>query len=116
MAALEGRAVGEDLLLVLGGAPALTVLEGREGGVEGQWPQVWGARGLLYVWSDAATPAIVRALVDPSWRVREMAAKVVARHVVSDALEAVAALRQDPVPRVRAAAERAVARVLALGA
>jgi hypothetical protein len=33
-----------------------------------------------------------------------MAAKVVARHRVGGALEAVAALRDDPVPRVRAAA------------
>lgn len=55
---------------------------------------------------------LVRATEDPYWRVREMAAKVVARHVVADALEAVGLLREDPVPRVRAAAERAVARVL----
>lgn len=55
---------------------------------------------------------LVRATEDPYWRVREMAAKVVARHVVADALEAVGLLCEDPVPRVRAAAERAVARVL----
>lgn len=115
VAALEGRVVGEDFLLVIGGAPALAVLEGREGGPEGYWPRVWGARGLLYAWSDVATEAVATATTDASWRVREMAAKVVARHVVSDALEAVIVLRDDPVPRVRAAAERAVARVLALG-
>jgi hypothetical protein len=38
-----------------------------------------------------------------------MAVKVVARHVLGDALPAVAELRDDPVPRVRAAAGRAVA-------
>ena len=114
VAALEGRAVEEDFLLVIGGAPAVPVLEGREGGPEGHWPRVWGARGLLYVWSDVATTAVANATTDPWWRVREMAAKVVARHVVADALDAVSALRGDPVPRVRAAAERAVARVLGL--
>ena len=37
-----------------------------------------------------------------------MAAKVVAAHRVGQALDAVAAIRDDPVPRVRVAAERAV--------
>lgn len=58
--------------------------------------------------ADAAPDAIIGALRDPAWRVREMAAKVVAAHRVGQALDAVAALRDDPVPRVRAAAERAV--------
>lgn len=55
-----------------------------------------------------AAPAIIRATADEAWRVREMAAKVIARHRVGDALAAVVALRDDPVPRVRAAADRAV--------
>ncbi len=37
-----------------------------------------------------------------------MAAKVIARNRVGDALAAVAALKDDPVPRVRSAADRAV--------
>jgi hypothetical protein len=37
-----------------------------------------------------------------------MCAKVIARHAVGDLLEAVAGRREDPVPRVRAAAIRAV--------
>ncbi len=44
---------------------------------------------------------------DGHWRVREMAAKVIARHKIGAALSAVAELRDDPVPRVRSAAERA---------
>lgn len=44
----------------------------------------------------------------PGLIVREMAAKVVARHRVGGALDAVAPLRDDPIPRVRAAAHRAV--------
>ena len=40
-----------------------------------------------------------------------MCAKVVARHLVGDLLAAAVALRTDPVPRVRAAATRAVDRL-----
>ena len=59
---------------------------------------------------------IANATRDEAWRVREMAAKVIARHRVGDALDAVAALRADPVQRVRAAAARAVTRLTAAGA
>ena len=45
-----------------------------------------------------------------------MAAKVIARHKVGDALNAVAALRADAVERVRAAATRAVTVLTAAGA
>jgi hypothetical protein len=89
------------------------VLDGWNGGKTGHWPRVWAARGLLHAWDDAATEAITRATKDEAWRVREMAAKVVARHQVGDALGAVAALRDDEVPRVRAAAGRAVVRLTA---
>jgi HEAT repeat protein len=91
------------------------VLSGGEGGKQGYWPRVWAARGLLYVWEDRATPAIVRATADEAWRVREMAAKVIARHRVDDALEAVTGLRDDQVPRVRSAADRAIARLTVSG-
>lgn len=80
-------------------------------GKVGRWATgrgVWAARGLLYAWEERATPAIIQAATDEAWRVREMAAKVIARHAVDDALTAVAGLQHDPVPRVRAAAERAV--------
>ncbi len=97
------------LVLALGGLHAQYVLGGGEGGMTGDWPRVWAARGLLHQWDDTAAPAIIAATEDPAWRVREMAAKVVARHQVAEAFTAVAALRNDQVPRVRAAAERAVA-------
>ncbi|MCP2328865.1 hypothetical protein HDA40_007372 [Hamadaea flava] len=76
------------------------------------WFRVWAMRGLLWSWDDSATNAVVGAFGDEAWRVREMAAKVVARHLVAEAGPAVAELRDDPVPRVRAAAERAVARLI----
>ena len=115
---LSGRyeAVGDDLIAVLGGEHAALVLGGREGGKGGYWPRGWAARGLLHAWDDAATAAIIGGCADGSWRVREMAAKVIARHHVGDALDVVAELRTDPVPRVRAAAARAVVLLTADGA
>jgi HEAT repeat protein len=80
------------------------------------WLRVWGARGLLWAYDAAAEQALLTALSDEAWRVREMAAKVVARHLVGDAMPAVEELRHDPVPRVRAAAARAVERLVAAGA
>jgi hypothetical protein len=113
---LAGRHdVDDELVLALGGAHAMLVLAGREGGRGGYWPRVWAARGLLHAWDDRATAAITRATADEAWRVREMAAKVIARHGVAGAFEAVAGLRQDPVPRVRAAAGRAVTALTARG-
>ena len=116
MAILDGGNFDDALVLALGGPAAEQVLDGREGGRDGYWPRVWAARGLLYAWSDDAAPVIIAALGDDSWRAREMAARVVARHRLGEALDAVAALRGDPVPRVRAAAERAVRSLTAAGA
>ena len=108
--------VDDHLITVLGGEAAAHVLDGGEGGRSGYWPRVWAARGLLHAWDERADhaevergiDAIIGALGDHAWRVREMAAKVVAAHRVGRALDAVAALRDDPIPRVRAAAERAI--------
>jgi hypothetical protein len=110
---LEGREVDDGLILAFGGPPAEYVLAGGEGGREGYWPRVWAARGLLHAWDDRATAAIIRATADEAWRVREMAAKVIACHRVGDALPAAAVLRDDDVPRVRLAGERAVAALTA---
>jgi hypothetical protein len=100
--------VDDDLVIALGGEPGQHVLGGAEHGKPGYWPRVWAARGLLHAWDDSATDVIIRATADESWRVREMAAKVIARHRVGGAFEAATTLRDDPVPRVRAAAARAV--------
>jgi len=110
---LEGREVDDALILALGGEPAQYVLTGHEGGKGGYWPRVWAARGLLHAWDSRATAAIIRATADDSWRVREMAAKVIARHRIGDAFSAMSRLRDDDVPRVRSAAERAVAALTA---
>ncbi|SNS85083.1 hypothetical protein SAMN05421812_10248 [Asanoa hainanensis] len=107
------------LIAVLGGPAASWALDPEEGGPHSSrwyWVRVWAARGLLWAWDDRAASTVVRALADPQWRVREMAAKVVARHVVGEALTAVTVLRTDPIPRVRAAAHRAVVALTAAGA
>jgi HEAT repeat protein len=96
------------LILALGGPPARRVLDGDGRGDQRYWLRVWAVRGLLWVWDDSALAAVHVALRDPAWRVREMAAKVVARHRLGDSLPIVAELRDDPVPRVRAAAARAL--------
>lgn len=75
------------------------------------WKRVWAARGLLWAWDDRATAALGLALVDPAWRVREMAVKVARRNLVGEQLAAVAALADDPVARVRAVAIDAVRRI-----
>ena len=95
------------LIMALGGPGVRKFFDGRPHDDE-YWFRVWGARGLLWVFTPEATTAVGAALSDESWRVREMAAKVAARHRIGDLLTEVAALRDDPAPRVRAAAERAV--------
>jgi hypothetical protein len=113
---LQGHpGVDDALLLALAGPAAEGVLDGQAGGKAGYWPRVWAARGLLHAWDDRASAAIIQATTDDAWRVREMAAKVIARHRVGNAFTAVAGLRSDPVHRVRAAAERAVVLLTASG-
>jgi hypothetical protein len=75
------------------------------------WLRVWPARGLLWAWDDEAESMIVNAATDEQGRVRELTAKVVARHHVSRALRAMRLLVEDEIPRVRAAALRAVERL-----
>src|SRR5260370_32129899 len=92
---LSGRhdAVDDALVLALGGLHAQYVLGGGEGGMTGDWPRVWAARGLLHQWDDTAAPAIIAATEDPAWRGREVAAQGVAPHPDPGALTPVAALR-----------------------
>lgn len=111
---LAGEVARDDLarpsLAWLGGAHAASLVEHGERGGRGEeyWPKVWGARGLLYAYDSSAARSVVAALGDEAWRVREMAAKVVARWEVAEAADALLPLVGDGVTRVRAAAVRAV--------
>ena len=108
VALLRGQDVDDNLIMALGGPAARVVFDDGPQQRNQYWRRVWGARGLLYAFDEEATEAIIAALGDGHWRVREMAAKVIARHTIGAALAAVAELRDDPVPRVRSAAGRAV--------
>jgi HEAT repeat protein len=85
-----------------------TVGELRTKGWREYWWRTWGARGLLYVWSDSAVPAVVDGLADPHWRPAEMCLKVAAAHEVAEAAEGAVLLTGHRLPRVRAAAVRAL--------
>jgi hypothetical protein len=73
---------------------------------------VWAARGLFWAYDDVAEDALISALNDEHWRVREMACKVAGRHDVSGAFNAVSLRREDEVSRVSAAADRALSRLV----
>ena len=115
IALLRGQDVDDDFILALGGPGGHRVLDDGPEQRNQYWRRVWGARGLLYAWTDVAEDAVLAALADEHWRVREMAAKVVVKRRIGAAMDPVAALRSDPVPRVRAAAERATVLLTALG-
>jgi hypothetical protein len=108
---LTGKGADAELIYALGGPPARWLFTGEAPGPD-YWLRVWAARGLLWIWDDAALPCIMAALDDDQWRVREMALRVVAKHRLAIAAEAVAALRDDPNHRVASAASRAHARLV----
>src|SRR4051794_37049694 len=114
-ALVRGEQVEPGLLLVLGGPAARKFLDG-EVHDDTYWLRVWGARGLLWAWGDTATPEVLLALADDAWRVREMGLKVIARHLVGELVEEVAAARDDPRGRGRKTADPALTRPTPAGA
>ena len=104
---LAGRYEGEEFLLIVGGPHAEGIVHGAPALY---WPEVWGARALLYVWNEAATASVIAGLGNPAWRVREMCARVSAARGIGSSKE-LARLTTDANARVRAAAARAVAAV-----
>jgi HEAT repeat protein len=102
---LAGANEGEEFLLWVGGRHAQGVLDGAP---PLYWPEVWGARALLYAWDDPAASVVVTGLHDRAWRVREMCARVcLARGIGS--VDDLVPLLLDSQPRVRAAAARVLA-------
>ncbi len=101
---LAGNNEGEDFLLFVGGEHAQGILDGAP---VLYWPELWGARALLYVWDETAESVIIGTLSNPAWRVREMGARVAAARELPAASE-LAELLSDRVPRVRAAAAKAL--------
>lgn len=107
--------VDPQLVLALGGPGADKLLDGQPH-ADSYFLRVWGLRGLLWAWDDTALPELRLALGDEAWRVREMAFKVIARHLLGDFVPDAAAARDDPAPRVRHAAHRALMSLTASGA
>lgn len=108
---LGQRDVDPALIYALGGPPARWAVTGGEAG-PGYWLRVWAARGLLWVWDDCATEAVLTALGDEHWRVREMAIRVCARHLVDEAVPQIADGQDDDNARVRTAAAKAMIRLV----
>ena len=75
------------------------------------WVRSWGARGLLHVWDDVATPAVLDGLDDEHYRPAEMCLKVATRHQVGGAGDGAARLATHELPRVRAQAMRTLGAV-----
>jgi HEAT repeat protein len=72
------------------------------------WPQVWGARGLRYVWVPDVAPTVVAGLSSEHWRVAEMCVKVAGQRELGEAGDGAARLVRHELPRVRESAVRAL--------
>jgi HEAT repeat protein len=103
-ALLAGANEGEEFLLWVGGRHAQGLLDGAPALY---WPEVWGARALLYAWDASASGAVKSGLANQAWRVREMCARVVIARELPFAEELVPLLTDD-VARVRAMGARAL--------
>jgi len=101
---IAGNNEGDEFLLYVGGDHARGILNGAP---PLYWPELWGTRALLYVWDDSAALAVTAALENQAWRVREMATRVAAARELP-VIDQLTTLLTDDVPRVRAAAARAL--------
>ncbi|GAA1659630.1 hypothetical protein GCM10009744_61260 [Kribbella alba] len=72
------------------------------------WIRVWAARAFLYVWRDDVVAALLVAAEDPAWRVREHVARITAQRELGQLVDALLPMLDHELPRVRAAAVRAV--------
>ena len=75
------------------------------------WVRTWGARGLLYVWSDDAAGPVVAGLTDEHWRPAEMCLKVSSRRELGEAGPGALLLLDHALPRVRGQALRTLGAV-----
>ena len=103
-ALLRGANEGEEFLLWVGGRHAQGILDGAPALY---WPEVWGARTLLYAWDEPAGTVIQFGLANQAWRVREMCCRVVAARELPFGAELLPLLT-DEVARVRGNAARAL--------
>ncbi|HEY3508095.1 HEAT repeat domain-containing protein [Kribbella sp. NPDC051137] len=72
------------------------------------WIRVWAVRAFLYVWRDDLVDVLREAAGDPAWRVQEHVAKITAQRELGQLVDVLLPLLDHELPRVRAAAVRAV--------
>lgn len=72
------------------------------------WVRVWATRVFLYVWRDDVVDALRVAADDPAWRVREHVARITAQRGLGQLVDALLPTLDHELPRVRAAAVRAI--------
>ncbi|GAA4115462.1 HEAT repeat domain-containing protein [Enteractinococcus coprophilus] len=87
--------------------PDIKLLGGMEA-IEPYMARVWAGQALLHAWHHKAEDAVVVALDDDDWQVREIAAQLVARHELKHVDKLVELLTDDAYPHVRIAAARAI--------
>jgi hypothetical protein len=100
-----------ELMSFLAGGAAGPRWVGLGFGTQAYFVRTWALRAMLYAWDESASATVIDALEDEHWRPREMALKVIAKRLVDGDVDAVARMQDDPVPRVRAAARRALERL-----
>lgn len=114
VALLQG-ADREDHLAVLPHLTGLSLEPGSPRRDPASWPdywvRTWGARGLLHVWDESASPVVVAGLTDAHWRPAEMCLEVATRREVGGAGDGAASLSDHELPRVRAQAVRTLGAV-----
>lgn len=89
-----------DVLPYLGGGPVPTRYW------DDYWPRAWGARGLLYVWTEPVGATVVHGLEDSAWRVAENCLKVSSIRELAAAGPGAVGLAAHRLARVRAQAVR----------
>ena len=139
-ALLSGGDEDAEFLQYLGGRASAGAIEGSW---PRHWQRSWGARGLEHYWVEGAAASVLAGLADEAWRVRMVCARVCAIRELGEPERLAALLRDgnwrvrdaaawalgrsgeyehadalrealdDPEPKVRARAERAITELAA---
>ena len=87
--------------------PDIKLLGGMDA-IEPYMARVWAGQALLHAWHHKAEDAVIIALDDDDWQVREIAAQLVGHHELAHVDKLVELLTDDAYPHVRMAAARAI--------
>lgn len=87
--------------------PDISLLGGMDA-IEPYMARVWAGQALLHAWHHQAEDAVVIALGDEDWQVREIATELVGHHKLEHMNKLVELLTEDAYPYVRLAAAQAI--------